>query len=395
MKKKALNPKKTDDLRKKAEEKLQRLTAKPLHELSASDSLDLIHELQVHQIELEMQNEELRSSHEALENSRSKYSDLYDFAPIGYLTFDKNGLILEANLTAAEQLGIERDSLINKPFSAFIHKDDQDILYLHRKEVFQSGKRRACEVRITRKDETVFYAQLVSMSVPDNNLRTSIINITGQKEAGEALKESRNRLESLFNTMNEGVVLIEPDGRITQANPAAEKILGLSRSEIERRSYVSPQWKIIRPDGSPMLLEEAAGPRVMKEKRPVRNMVMGIRLPDDNVAWLNVSASPLFRENNDLKGVVATFSDITEQKKAEDALKEKQVLNERLLNAIPHPAMLINTKRIVQAANKRALDTGVKVGDYCWEGFGKCEYLSAEDKKRAEENPDDDVLTKQ
>ena len=84
------------------------------------ESQQLIHELQVHQIELEMQNEELRKAQAELEQSRSKYSDLYDFAPVGQFTFDKHGLILEANLTAATELGLERSRLINKPFRAYI-----------------------------------------------------------------------------------------------------------------------------------------------------------------------------------------------------------------------------------------------------------------------------------
>lgn len=84
MTRKAIHQKKSDDLRKKAEEKLRQLTSKPLHELSASDSLNLIHELQVHQIELEMQNEELRRIQTELEKSLTKYADLYDFAPAGY-----------------------------------------------------------------------------------------------------------------------------------------------------------------------------------------------------------------------------------------------------------------------------------------------------------------------
>jgi diguanylate cyclase (GGDEF)-like protein len=84
--------------------------------------------------------------------------------------------------------------------------------------------------------------------------------------------------------------------------------------------------------------------------------------------------------------------DITRRRNAEEALKEKQHLHERLLNAIPHPAMLINTKRIVQAANKSAFDIGVKLGDYCWKEFGKCEYLSAEDKERLKNNPYDERI---
>jgi PAS domain-containing protein len=103
MKKNPVKDKKTTELRRQAEEKLRTKTGKPLHELSADDSHNIIHELQVHQIELEMQNEELRRTQEKLEESRSKYSGLYDFAPVGYFTFDKHGLIIDVNLTGAGQ----------------------------------------------------------------------------------------------------------------------------------------------------------------------------------------------------------------------------------------------------------------------------------------------------
>ncbi|GAH12533.1 unnamed protein product, partial [marine sediment metagenome] len=88
-------------------------------------------------------------------------------------------------------------------------------------------------------------------------------------------------------TMYEGVLLINPDGRIVQANPTAERILGRKRSEIEGRSYVSPEWEILRPDGTPMPPEEMAGPRAMKEKRPVNDVVMGVRRPDGSIGWIN------------------------------------------------------------------------------------------------------------
>ena len=145
---------------------------------------------------------------------------------------------------------------------------------------------------------------------------------TERKLAEEALRESEERLRSLFETMDEGVILIAPDGQIVQANLAAERILGLKRSEIEGRSYVSPEWEILRPDGTSMPPEEMAGPRAMREKRPVTDTVMGTKRPDGSISWINVSAAPLIDEAGKLGGVVGTFADITERKRAEEALTE-------------------------------------------------------------------------
>jgi PAS domain-containing protein len=98
-----------------------------------------LHELRVHQIELEMQNEELRRTQEELEASRERYFDLYDLAPVGYFTLSEQGLILEANLTAAKLLGVARSALVKQPLSRFILPEDQDIHYLHRKALLETG----------------------------------------------------------------------------------------------------------------------------------------------------------------------------------------------------------------------------------------------------------------
>ena len=131
--------------------------------MSDKETQQLIHELQVHQIELEMQNDELRKAQAELEESRARYSDLYDFAPVGYFTFDRNGLILEANLTAAKELVRERNWLLNKPFRTYIVTEDRNIFDQHLQKVLASENRQTCEIRLKRKDGTRFYAQLESI----------------------------------------------------------------------------------------------------------------------------------------------------------------------------------------------------------------------------------------
>ncbi|MBU4036929.1 MAG: PAS domain-containing sensor histidine kinase, partial [Proteobacteria bacterium] len=108
------------ELRRQAEERLRAKTADLIPAQTNETAQKLLHKLEVHQIELEMQNTELRRVQEELELSRDKYSELYDFAPVGYFTFDTRGLILEANLTGCQLLGIERQLLVNKPFIGFI-----------------------------------------------------------------------------------------------------------------------------------------------------------------------------------------------------------------------------------------------------------------------------------
>jgi len=109
--------------------------------LCPEETRQTLHELRVHQIELEIQNEELRRTQGELVEERTRYFDLYDLAPVGYLTLSEKGLIMEANLTAATMLGVARRSLLNSPITLFIPKEDQDIFYLNRKQLIETGGR--------------------------------------------------------------------------------------------------------------------------------------------------------------------------------------------------------------------------------------------------------------
>jgi len=142
------------------------------------------------------------------------------------------------------------------------------------------------------------------------------------KAAANALREARRHLEGVFATIAEGLIVIAPDGRITKANPAAERILGLARVEIEGRNYTASTWEIIRPDGTPMPPHEMAGPRAMTEKRMVKDVEMGVKRPDGTTSWINVSAAPLKNRAGELTGVVASFVDITARKRVEEELQD-------------------------------------------------------------------------
>jgi PAS domain S-box-containing protein len=232
----------------------------------------IIHELQVHQIELEMQNKELHLAQVEADRSRERYLDLFDFAPVGYFTLDKNALVLEANLTGADLLGIERISLIDKPLTSFIHKDDQDTFYFHLKQVLQTRTQHICEIKLAQPGGAWFHAQLQSVRMADpeggdGRFRTVMSDITDRVLTQDALRSAQEELElrvkertadllkakeeleleiverklaaereqllgAAIEHTAEGIVITDATGIIQYVNPAEETISGYSRDEL-------------------------------------------------------------------------------------------------------------------------------------------------------------------
>lgn len=155
-----------------------------------------LHELRVHQIELDMQNEEMRRAQVELEEGRTRYFDLYDLAPVGYVTVSDKGLILEANITTASMLGVPRGALIKQPITRHILKDDQDIYYRHRKKLFETGEPQVCEFRMLRTGAASFWARLEATVAQDKDggapiCRIALSDITEHKR----LEEEKANLE--------------------------------------------------------------------------------------------------------------------------------------------------------------------------------------------------------
>jgi len=192
------------ELRQQVEEMLrnQGVPSSPVGEVQgASEQLETpspehllvtLHELRVHQIELDMQNEELRRTQAALGAERERYVDLYDQAPVGYCTVSDQELIVEANFAIATLLGVARDALFKQPISRFIFTEDQDIYYLFRRQPFAAGKPQACELRMVTIDGTAFWAHLQATVTSDESgapvCRMVISDITERKQA-EAERE--------------------------------------------------------------------------------------------------------------------------------------------------------------------------------------------------------------
>lgn len=239
-------------LRNAAEKKLGRsLDLSP--ELKDLTSEKIMHELRVHQIELEMQNDELKRVQLALEESRDKYQDLYDFSPVGYFTLTHNGIIREANLTGAILLGMPRPKLINMRFGHFVASESDDQWYRHLISALGHVEKQTCFLTLKRDDGSSFYARLESirMNAPaqpqgetDHRfiIRIAVSDITEAKRMEESLRESERqrdednirdgeRLRAITDHAFDGIILVNDRGEISSWNPAAERIFGHSSSE--------------------------------------------------------------------------------------------------------------------------------------------------------------------
>ncbi len=162
-----------------------------------ADTQRLVHELQVHQIELELQNEELRRARDQVEAGLEKYSDLYEFAPVGYLTLDRDGVIHEANLTSASLLGIERSRLLNGSLGFCVSPADRPVFNRFLEQVFAHRSRQSCEVTILKEGKLPVEVRIeAAVTAAGRECRAAITDITAHKRA-ERDRFVLSKLESM------------------------------------------------------------------------------------------------------------------------------------------------------------------------------------------------------
>jgi len=338
----------TSNLRQRAEQQLGPSTGSG-QSLGLEETQRLLYELQVHQVELEMQNKELRRVQAELEASHSRYFDLFEMAPVGYVILNEPGLLLLANLTAAGLLGMERSALAKQPLTRFILPDDQDIYYLHRKQLFKTGAPQVCELRMLKKGGVQIWVQMQTTVTQDADgapvYRVTLSDITTRKQAEEALRvakeslelvnrkraeealhASENKYRLLVDNANEAIFVVQ-GGMLKFANRMTSEISGYTEQELTSRPF--PEF--IHPDDREMVIERHLSRlkgEVFQSRYPFRLIIS-----DGSVKWVEIGAVLI-----DWEGKPATLnfiSDITERKRANEELRESEEIFSQFMQNSP------------------------------------------------------------
>jgi PAS domain S-box-containing protein len=275
----------------------------------------------VYQIELKLQHEALRVADRKIREAHARCVDLYDFAPVGYFTFDQNGLVKEANLTAASLLGYEVSFLIGKAFGSLITARYADASRLHVEAIFKNGGNRVDGLELKRKDGSTFYASMASVPVRDANgtiveCRSAVIDITEHKQMEVALAKSEERLKLALEASQQAVWDWNLATGVVEWSERAKTLFGFeSDAEVTYHQFLQR----VQPDDRDRMRSG-----VMKALEQEQECDDEIRVvwPDGTVHWLTAKGRVFYDENDKPVRMVGVGSDVTERKRMEAALRE-------------------------------------------------------------------------
>jgi len=276
---------------------------------------ELLHELHVHQIELKMQNDELRRTQLAMEESRDRYAELYDFAPVGYLTLSSKGIISEINLTAAELFGVERSKLLERRFAQFVAPQDSDRWYLHFLSILQHDNRQSCELLLRHTAGFTFKTRVKCLRAVQGSetiVRISLIVTDEGKTAEAVLRTYEARYRTLFENMLDVYYRTDMDGRINTISPSCLPETGYTQEELLGRPvmdfYADPAQR-------ESLLRE------LTEKGKVNDFDILLIHKDGSPRVASVTSHLLLDKHGQAIGIEGILRDITGRKQAEEKLR--------------------------------------------------------------------------
>lgn len=374
MRKKEVAKTRSSNLRSSAEKILKKREAARTAPRVEEDPRKLLHELQVHQIELEMQNEELKRAREQIETALERYMDLYDFAPVGYLTLDAQGRIREINLTGARLLQAERLHLEKKPFSVFIAHEYIQVFRFFLSKVFEAEGKESCEVTLADKSISIHMEAEASPGLQE--CRAAMLDISGRIKAEKALEKNERLLALASSGASIGLfewdiatsrhLWTEQHARLLGLRPTTTTTTTTTFSE----EYTYRDWADrVHPEDLPRV--EAEFRRCMAEHVPYETEYRVI-WPDGSLHWLVGRGVFRYAENGQPLRMVGMLMDITDRKSAELSLKQANRLSEaqNVINSIIHSTHDIDKIMqtvIVEAVNALNIDAssiGLLEGDH-------------------------------
>ena len=340
----------SEDLQKLAKEKL---TSKVVALRPDKDAAELVAELHTHQIELEMQNEELRRTQEELEKSRRKYTDLFDFAPVGYFVLDKKRVIVEANLAGAALLGMEKDKLINTSFSAYVDKSSSDALYLHQQKVFVDGEKDECELKLIRSDKTFIYVRILCEPVKDVDgsiiqCRTAVTDITERKQAEDAVRKSEERYRRLIENLKgtHFIYVHDTKGVFIYLSDAITEILGYTTDE-----FMTHYSKYMTDHPVNKAVHEHTALSIQGIRQPPYHV--NVRHKDGSTRWLEVQEVPVFDPQGKVVAVEGVAQDITERRQAQESMANLNSLLSSTIESTFNGILVVDRERRITRYNRK------------------------------------------
>jgi PAS domain S-box-containing protein len=345
----------TDDRQKLRAEAEARFARDSRHGGSGPPTSELLHELQVHQIELEMQNEELRRSQLELEEAHDRQVDLYDFAPIGYITLDGNGVIISANLTAATLLGVERGTLLGRPFPGLVTREDGDRWHLAFVALLQGGEKAVHRLTLRRGGRATFDADVVCehRSGRDGN-RVGIVltDVTefarierDLRQADAALRERELR----FRTMANGApVLIWVAGTDKLCNWFNEPWLAFTGRTMSQE--MGSGWaEGVHPDDLKRCMDIYAG---HFDRRKPFSMEYRLRRHDGAHRWIVDNGKPMFDPKGNFTGYIGSCMDIDDARRAGEAVAASEAKYRGLFDSLMDGFVVVDMDGVVRESNE-------------------------------------------